>query len=486
MSAEQSMLINEVAKYANDPLGFTLFAYPWGKGSLSGEKPLKWQSELMNIIKENLDNGVHKLRISVASGHGIGKTALMSQIIMWGMSTNPNTRVILTANTDTQLKTKTWPEVNKWYNSSITKDWFKIEATSLYSLQDGKKELWRCDRVNWSEKNPEAFAGAHNKGNLLLVLMDEASGIPDSIYDTIEGAMTDAGTKVIFLAFGNPTRSTGRFRETFRRYSKYWVNLQIDSRDVEITDKNELNQWIELHGVDSDFVKVRIRGLFPSQSSKQFISTDDVDQAYGRHLPESAFNFAPVIIGCDPAWEGDDFLTIGIRQGLMAKKLNSLPKNDNDMEIANLLARYEDEYKASAVFIDQGYGTGIYSAGKTMNRSWRLVSSASKSADIGCLNKRSEMWKSMRDWLKEGGAIPKDPKLKQQLEAPETVPRADGLLQIEPKTMIKKRLGESTDEADWLGLTFAYPVLGGNSLGGNSIARGGRVPRVVSRYNLVA
>jgi len=107
-----------------------------------------------------------------------------------------------------------------------------------------------------------------------------------------------------------------------------------------------------------------------------------------------------------------------------------------------------------------GYGTGIYSAGKTLGRNWMLVSSASTKTvlDPGCLNKRAEMWKSIRDWLKSGGSIPKDQKMYQQLIAPEAVSRADGKLQIEPKPAIKKRIGESTDEADWLGLTFAYPV----------------------------
>ena len=125
-----------------------------------------------------------------------------------------------------------------------------------------------------------------------------------------------------------------------------------------------------------------------------------------------------------------------------------------------MLARFEDELQADAVFIDMGYGTGIYSAGKTLGRNWMLVSSASTKTvlDPGCLNKRAEMWKSIRDWLKSGGSIPKDQKMYQQLITPEAVSRPDGKLQIEPKPAIKKRLGESTDEADWLGLTFAYPV----------------------------
>ncbi|MBH37626.1 terminase [bacterium] len=411
-------------------------------------------------MRKKLKQGIQKIRIAVASGHGIGKSALIAQIINWGLSTHEDTKVLVTSNTDTQLKTKTWPEIAKWHQMSITRHWFKFEATSIYSIEPGHKDLWRCDRIPWSERNPQAFAGLHNKKKRIIIIFDEASSIADIIWETIDGAMTDEDTEIIWIAFGNPTLNTGRFRECFRKFSKRWITRQIDSRNVEGTDKYEINAWIEDWGLDSDFVKVRVRGLFPNSSAKQFISTEDVDSAYGRALKKEQYEFAPVIIGCDPAWEGDDVLTIGLRQGLMSKKLAAIPKNDNDIEVATILARFEDDYQADAVFIDMGYGTGIYSAGKTLGRNWQLVNSASTRSvlDPGCLNKRAEMWKSIRDWLKSGGSIPKDPKMYQQLIAPETVPRADGKLQIEPKPLIKKRIGESTDEADWLGLTFAYPV----------------------------
>lgn len=454
-------LVQDIASFTNDPEGYIKYAYPWGEdGDLEGEAPLEWQTDICREIANKLQSGVEKIRIAVASGHGIGKSALISQIIDWALSTHEDTKVLVTSNTENQLRTKTWPEIEKWHNMSITKHWFKAEETSIFSLQPGKKRKWRCDRIPWSDKNPQAFAGLHNKEKRILIIFDEASSIADIIWETIDGAMTDKDTQIIWVAFGNPTLNTGRFRECFRKFSKRWITRQIDSRDVPITDHDEIATWAEDWGEDSDFFKVRVRGLFPSSSAKQFISSEDIDSAYGRPLRKEQFDFAPIIIGCDPAWEGDDVLTIGLRQGLMTKKLASIPKNDNDMEIANILARFEDEYQADAVFIDIGYGTGIYSGGKTLGRNWQLVNSASTKSvlDPGCLNKRAEMWKSIRDWLKSGGSIPKDPKMRSQLEAPETVPRADGKLQIEPKPMIKKRLGESTDEADWLGLTFAYPV----------------------------
>jgi len=183
-----------------------------------------------------------------------------------------------------------------------------------------------------------------------------------------------------------------------------------------------------------------------------------VDAAFGRELRAEQFNFAPKILTCDPAWEGDDQLIIGLRQGLLFRILHSIPKNDNDIHIANLLARCEDEQQADAVFIDAGYGTGIVSAGSTLGRDWLLVWFAGAALDPGCLNKRAEMWKQMRDWLKAGGCIPKDQELYTDLVSPETVPRLDGKIQLESKQDMKKRHLPSPNKADALALSFAFPV----------------------------
>ncbi len=173
-------------------------------------------------------------------------------------------------------------------------------------------------------------------------------------------------------------------------------------------------------------------------SARQFIAEADVAAAYGRHLRPEQYSWAPKILTLDPAWEGDDELVIGLRQGLAYRQLRTLAKNDNDMAVAAILAQLEDEHQADAVFVDGGFGTGIVSAGRTMSRDWRLVWFSGESGDQGCLNKRAEMWKACRDWLKEGGAIP-DPQLRDELQAPETVPRLDGKLQMESKKDMKRR-----------------------------------------------
>lgn len=462
ISDHELQLIEDIASFQHDPLGYALYAFPWGEGPLKGKALRQWQREFLETMGEKLRAGEltaqEVIQMAIASGHGIGKSALVSIVIMWAMSTMEDTRGVVTANTENQLKQKTWAELAKWHRMSINKHWFEFTATAMYSKDPDHEKTWRIDMVPWSERNTEAFAGLHNEGKRVILIFDEASAIPDIIWEVSEGALTDDNTEIIWLCFGNPTRNTGRFRACFGKLKHRWIGHQIDSRTVEGTNKVQLDKWIEDYGLDSDFVKVRVRGMFPSASMKQFIGLDLVDAAYGRELKPEQYNFAPKILTVDPAWEGDDEFVIGLRQGLKFSILRTIPKNDNDFQMATLIASIEDDEKADAVFIDGGYGTGIVSAGKTMGRKWQIVWFSGESSDPGCLNKRAEMWKLMKDWLRDGGAIPKDPTIHQELIGPETVSRVDGKIQIESKKDMKARDIPSPNRADALALSFAFPV----------------------------
>ena len=461
----QAALINDIASYTHDPLGFVYYAFPWGVEGGPLEHcagPETWQRELLEYIGRELRAGrmaaQTAIQAAVASGHGIGKSALVSWLILWALATHEDTRGVVTANTETQLRTKTWPELAKWYRLSIIRDWFVYTATAIYSADKAHEKTWRVDAIPWSKSNTEAFAGLHNKGRRILLIFDEASAIEDQIWEVAEGALTDADTEIIWCAFGNPTRNTGRFFHCFHKFRGLWHTERVDSREVSISNKAQIQKWIDTYGIDSDFVKVRVRGEFPTASDRQFIGQDLVDAARGRHLREDQYNFAPVILTCDPAWYGDDELVIGLRQGLSFKILMTIAKNDNDAQVAGYIANYEDQHNADAVFIDQGYGTGIYSAGKQMGRSWMLVSFGSASGTLGYLNKRAEMWGLMRDWLREGGSIPDDPQLCEELTWPEYEVRTDGKIVLESKEDMKKRGLGSPGRADALALSFAFPV----------------------------
>lgn len=462
----ERQLIQDMAALSQDPLGYVRYAYPWGVKGTELEHhtgPRAWQRAVLSDIGKRLRAGAtdagEVIREAVASGHGIGKGALIAWIADWAVKTLEDTKVVITANTERQLFTKTSPELAKWHRLSINRHWFKFTTTALYSTDPQHEKTWRVDLIAWSEHNTEAFAGLHNEGKRIVLLFDEASAIADKVWEVAEGALTDSNTEIIWAAFGNPTRNTGRFRECFRKFRHRWNILHVDSRLVDGTNKEQLDQWVQDYGENSDFVKVRVRGMFPSASAKQFISEVDVDAAFGRGLKPEAIEWAPKIIAVEPSWEGDDEFVIGLRQGLLFRLLGHYPKNDNDVQMANIIMRFEDEEHADAVFIDGGFGTGIASVGHTLGRDWLIVWFAEKSADPFCLNKRAEMWNSMKGWLKSGGAIEKDPILHDELIAPETVARLDSKLQLESKKDMKVRGVPSPNRADCLALTFAHPVL---------------------------
>lgn len=459
-------LVSDIAGFTHDPLGHVLYVYPWGQAgtSLAGHSgPRAWQREILERIGEKLRAGAadagEVIREAVSSGHGIGKSALVAWVIKWALDTREDSRCIVTANTDSQLRTKTWPEVSKWHGLAINKHWFTLTATALISVDAAHEKTWRADAIPWSEHNTEAFAGLHNEGKRILLIFDEASAIADKVWEVAEGALTDADTEIIWAAFGNPTRNSGRFRECFRKFKHRWAHRQIDSRTVEGTNTAQFQQWVDDYGEDSDFVKVRVRGLFPNTSISQFIPTDLVDRAYGLVLSPASYSWAPKILTCDPAWEGDDLLVIGLRQGLRFEILHTQPKNDNDMQVGAKLAQLEDEHRADAVFIDGGYGTGIVSYGRALGRNWQLVWFSEASGTEGYLNKRAEMYGLIKKWLREGGSICDDPELKDELTAIETVPRVDGKIQLESKQDMKKRGLSSPNKADTLALSFAHPVM---------------------------
>lgn len=473
-------LADEVARFYADPLGFVMFAFewdtdpalqlvelpaPWNMIYDSKFGPDAWACELLDRIgqqvKKNNFDGVHAvpaIREAIASGHGIGKSAITAWIVDWIMSTRPFAKGTVTATTAPQLESKTWAEIAKWTKKCITGHWFDVTTGkgSMRMAHKDHRESWYCTAQTCREENSEAFAGQHAADSTSFYLYDEASGVPDKIWEVAEGGLTDG--EPMFFAFGNPTQNTGEFYNCFHSRRHRWNTQQIDSRSVQITNKATIQEWVDDHGIDSDFVKVRVRGMFPSMSAKQFIAISDVDAAYGRHLRKEQYAFAPKIITLDPAWDGDDELVIAMRQGLHFQILRTIPKNDNDIEIATLMAVLEDEHQADAVFIDKGYGTGIYSAGSTWGRDWLMVDFGSKSPDPGCLNMRAYIWREMRDWIKEGGAIPADPVLQSELISIQTVPRMEGMIQLESKKEMKKRVGFSPNRADALAISFAFPV----------------------------
>jgi len=452
-----------LGEYAHDPVGFVWAAFPWGEpGELEDQSPQEWQLELLEDVGKGLKTIDRVIREAVASGNGIGKSALVSWLILWAISTYEDTKGVVTANTDTQLRTKTWAELAKWHRLFIGNPLFDYTATSLYSSDNKHEKTWRIDAIPWSEQNPEAFAGLHNQGKRILIVFDEASAIADVIWETVEGATTDANTEILWCCFGNPTRPSGRFFDCFNKFRNFWRKKQIDSRNVRISNKQQLNEWVDEWGIESDFVKVHVLGQFPDASANQLISRTLAEEGIkrGKVLKQEDCDGLPVIIGVDPAWTGDDKLVVYLRQGNYSKVLWELVNNDDDTVVAEKLAYFQDEYNMSKGFIDQGYGTGIFSVLKSMGRAdvWQLISFASKPVDEYYANKRAEMWAEMKKWLQEGGALENKQEILTDLTGPEAAINRRGKLQLESKDDMKRRGLASPNYGDALALTFAQPV----------------------------
>lgn len=463
MTPEQRKTLARFAHHTRyDPLLFAEHAWPWMREGefLEGQDIRAWQAEILNDIAEHLQNPETRhdvLRIAVASGHGIGKSACMGLISTWALCVFDRPRILMTANTENQLRTKTSPEIGSWVKSSAYGEFFDVDTLSIKLAENPDQH--RLDLTPWSENSLEGFQGLHARGRAVIVLMDEASGIPAKVWEVILGALTDDDTVLILIAFGNPTQATGEFRNCFGKDRHLWKTYNIDSRTVEGTNKRVLQQIVDKYGEDSDVAKVRVRGLFPSQSNRQFIPEVLVDEAMGRHLHPHQYNFAPVILTCDPAWTGEDELVIAKRQGLKFEVLETLPRNDNDIEVGRLLANLEVKHDADAVFIDQGHGTGIYSYGKTIGRDWRLIAFGSAAVEPGFANRRAEMYNDAKEWMYEGGALPDDDKLREDLTGVETKPRPDGTILLKSKEEMKKDGQASPDRADALVLSFAEHVV---------------------------
>jgi len=465
-------LRDAIATFRHDPLGFVRFAFPWGvEGTeLAGEAgPRDWQAETLTRIAEALTAGDlgGAIRIAIASGHGVGKSALVSWIILWGLATFPMTKVVITANTGDQLRTKTWPEVAKWFNLLICRHWFRFEATSI-SARGTNAKTWRVDATTWSENNTTAFQGLHNKGKRIILLFDEASEIADKVWEVSDGAMTDEDTEIIWAVFGNPTVNTGRFRECFAggRFAHRWIPRQIDARDVQGTNKIEIENAIKDWGEDHDVVRVRYKGQFPRGGAMQFIDNETLEGAITReavcHLSQ------PMIMGVDCARGGDDQSVIYFRRGLDARTVPPIKLRVRDlMVLAGKVAEQAMLQGARAVFIDEGgIGAGVVDRVRQLLPGYLVlgINNGGKSDryTLGdgmplTANKGAELWASMRHWLKTG-AVPDDPELKAELTGREYGFDALNAIRLEKKEDMKKRGLSSPDNADALSLTFAYPV----------------------------
>ena len=425
-------LASDIGACFADPLRFVLLAFEWGEGELADhDGPDEVQTEILEAIRDNCLEADDALRLAVASGHGIGKTALVAWLILWFMSTRVKCAGVVTANTRDQLSSKTWRELALWHKRAINHFWFRWTATKFYQVDH--PDAWFISAIPWSTERSEAFAGLHARD--VLVIYDEASAIDDAIWEVSEGAMTTPGA--IWVAVGNPTRNTGRFRECFGRFSHRWITRQIDSRRSRFANQTQIGQWIEDYGEDSDFARVRVRGVFPRAGADQFIPGPVVDAARERETP----GLGPRVLGVDVARFGDDQSVLLMRNGARVEWVRRYRGLDL-MQVAARVADAITEHRPDATMIDGvGVGGGVVDRVRQMGFRVNDVNAGGQALDdTRFANLRAEMWGKMREWLADRGDIPgTDTELAEDLSGPQYGFDIRNRFQLEKKQDMKAR-----------------------------------------------
>ena len=538
--ADEQLLMSRLwsARLKDDPEAFVMYVFPWGQRHTPLENkrgPRKWQREVLRKIREHIQANHKKreeaqgltpasagasagslngsgdvmsrrdplyevLRMAIASGRGIGKSALVSWLVLWMVSTRIGSTTIVSANSEAQLRSVTWGEMTKWFAMALNSHWWEMSATRVAPakwLSDLVEEdlskgtrYWGVEGRLWSEENPDAYAGLHNDDGVLLIF-DEASGIPDAIWDVSQGFFTENTPHRFWCAFSNPRRNSGYFFECFNAKRAFWETMSIDARTVEETDKRVYEQIIEEYGEDSIQARVEVYGEFPVEGDEQFISPRLVDEAMGRDRTGSdrvstehpigaggdSFNNgadpfrvsadpfrvgadpdAPIVIGVDPARGGADSTVVVVRQGRVVLSVRRYKGHDTMETVGNVIEAIE-EWRPALVVIDEGgLGYGVLDRLTEQRYKVRGVNFGWKSKNpVMWGNKRAEMWGAMREWLKTG-SLPVDRALKADLTGPRTKPDSSGTIFLESKKDMKARGLASPDAADALAVTFAYPV----------------------------
>lgn len=458
---------------------FVMCAYPWGQPGTPLEHhrgPRDWQKRDLLDISEHIQHNKDRIDLGLtpamwkeatASGRGPGKSARVAWMADWMMTTRLGSTTIITANTEPQLKTRTFAEVGKWTSLLLNSHWFDQTVLSVkpaeWFAQLVKKDLgidtgyYYAQGQLWSEENPDAFAGVHNPLGVLLIF-DEGSGIPTPIFNVSAGFFTEPVLDRYWCVFSNPRRNSGGFFDCFHEPNAGWRLRHLDARTVEGLDQSVFDAMIAQHGIDSDVVRIEVLGQFPKQGNRQFISNQLVHDAQQREVVEDGH--APLILGVDVARYGDDRTIFRFRKGRDARSIAPITFTERDnMYIANKLAEVIQHYNPDAVNIDAGNGTGVIDRirelGFKVNEVWFGSSAQSKE----WANKRTEMYADLRDWL-GGGCLDQDPHLFRDLTAPEYdyFGKASDAVMLESKESMKGRGLPSPDDGDALALTFAARV----------------------------
>lgn len=420
-------------------------------------KHITWQQWLILLAVEKAVKKEGKGKISISSGHGIGKSVVLAWLILWYLFCYKNAQVPCTAPTTEQMHDILWKELANWHSKMPKKYKDIYEWSNDYMRVLESPKTWFARAKTARKEKPEALAGIH--GDYVMFLVDEASGVPDEIFNTAEGAMT--GPNVLVIMISNPTRLIGYFYDSHHSDSESWVNMQFDSNDSPIVEKDYVQRIIEKHGEESDEYLIRVTGAFPAADAVD-------DQGYVPLFLESDIRFTEAakfigdgVMGIDPSGEGRDetiwVIRDRFRSQVVAKENISTAKSIAEKTI-NLMEFYG--VRSENVYVDN-FGTGANVAQEMAISGFRIngINVGEKAYDPRFFNLRAQAYWNSKEWVRTGGEFVSHDGFKELLYI-RYKNTLSGKLQVMPKLDMKKKLGKSPDHADAFMLTFISPAKG--------------------------
>jgi phage terminase large subunit len=404
-------------------------------------------------------------RISMQACKGPGKTALETWLGWNFLLTRPHPKCAATSISGANLADNFWSEMAKWRaKAPLLQHLFEWTKSRIFLK--ASPETWFMSARTWprdadTSRQADTLAGLH--ADYILFIIDESGGVPDAVMVSADAALSSCVEGHIIQA-GNPTMLSGPLYRASTKERKLWYVIEItgDPDDPNRSPRVSIewaNQMIEKYGRDHPWVKVNVFGKFPPSSLNSLIGPAEVEASMKRYYRDYEIGDAPKILGVDVAREGDDASVIFKRQGIQAYKMLTY-RNIDSTQGASIVNREWLEWDADACFLDGtgGFGSGWYDQLILLGKAPVSVHFASQAHMHGrYANKRAEMYFEAVEWIKRGGALPKSTELLEALTNTTYTHQGDRLL-LEPKELVKERLGFSPDEADAFVLTFAEPV----------------------------
>lgn len=431
-------------------------------------KHLTWQQTILMMCANKAVAKKVKWRLSVASGHGVGKTSSCAIIIVWFLFGRVDAQVACTAPTATQMHDVLWKELALWIGRMPEQIRNLYEHNKDYVRIKERPDSWFARAKTSSKENSEALAGVH--ADWVMLLGDEASGIEEQIFIVMDGALTSGNFLVILI--GNPTRNDGYFYDSHHKNKDMWLNVELNGIESPIVDKKYVDDQARQHGRDSEQFGIRVLGKFPSEDTMskdgyvRLIGSKDVNTISKSENTKFSSNS---ILGIDPSGEGDDKTVFTIRDDFKARVIFK-ESTSNPKYIAEKIMTFIDMYQLNPqnVVLDAfGIGTTIAaevakaSSGKSIIQSINVGEPCDyEDEKEEYINKRALYYhKGLRGWIRSGGQIVEDAEMEGELETIYFKRNLQGKVQIMPKVEMRKRGHKSPNCTDSLMLTFHRQVI---------------------------